>query len=309
MLRHYRAVHSATTSAPSESIGGAVSNDGDSLHTIIYAGIVNIIIKDSRPFSLVEDVGFRELMKIVAPTYTLPSRKTEMVEAKYQEAQEENKAKVQKAVAVSLTSDMWTSESMDSYLAVTCHYIDEFNELNTTLLGIQHFPQSHPADHLADQHLRLMEEWGIRDKVRCLITDGAANMIACARRLNVRHTICIAHVINLIVRKFFNDTAGMNELRQKSRKLATYFRTSTTAKDRLMALQTQMGKQPLKMIIEATEELSAEKRVSASKVISMMNMVHHALASRALTVTHPIARLAGTPHPFRPRLENEDTVE
>ena len=94
-------------------------------------------------------------------------------------------------------------------------------------------------------------EWGIKDKVMCLVvTDAAANMIVCVRSLNVRHVICIAHALNLIVRKSFDDISTFYDIRSKCRKLVTYFRTSTTAKERLAQVQEQMGRPVLKMIIE-----------------------------------------------------------
>ncbi|KAG7463116.1 zinc finger BED domain-containing protein 1-like [Solea senegalensis] len=182
---------------------------------MVDEAVVNMIIKDSQPFSVVEDVGFRELMHLMDPNYILPSRKAlkAMVDIKYQEAKEKAREQVQKAVAVSLTSDMWTSINMDAYLAVTCHFIDDEDQLCTTLLGVQHFPKAHTAENLAAGHVQLMEEWGIRDKS-------------------------------------FDDVEGLNELRQKCRRLVTLFRTSTTAKERLVQVQEQMGRQPYKMIIE-----------------------------------------------------------
>ena len=47
-----------------------------------------------------------------------------------------------------------------------------------------------------------MEEWGIRLKVTCLVTDKASNMLACGRELHLKQAGCIAHVINLMVKKF-----------------------------------------------------------------------------------------------------------
>ena len=49
---------------------------------------------------------------------------------------------------------------------------------------------------------RIMEEWGIRLKVTCLVTDKASNMLACGRELHLKQAGCIAHVINLMVKKF-----------------------------------------------------------------------------------------------------------
>ncbi|KAJ8364737.1 hypothetical protein SKAU_G00135680 [Synaphobranchus kaupii] len=173
-----------------------------------------------------------------------------MVAAKYQETKEKGKAEMQKVVAVSLTSDMWTSINMDAYLAVTCHFIDDHDKLGTVLLGVEKFPNSHTAANIAQVKTTLMLEWGITDKVGCLVTDAAPNMIACARNLKIRHAVCIAHNLNLIVRKSFEHTPGLNDMRTKSRKIVAYFRTSTTAKERLTQVQERMGGPSLKMIQE-----------------------------------------------------------
>ncbi|KAJ8348901.1 hypothetical protein SKAU_G00274900 [Synaphobranchus kaupii] len=83
---------------------------------------------------------------------------------KYQVTKEKGKTEMQKVVAVSLTSDMWTSINMDAYLAVTCHYIDDHDKLGTVLLGVEKFSNSHTAANIAQVKTTLMEEWGITDK-------------------------------------------------------------------------------------------------------------------------------------------------
>lgn len=86
-----------------------------------------------------------------------------MVDTKYWEVQEKTKEQVQKSVAVSLTSDMWMVMNMNTYLAVTDHFIDENHQL-CTFLGDQ--------ENLAGGLVQLMEEWASREKVQDLITDG-----------------------------------------------------------------------------------------------------------------------------------------
>lgn len=88
-----------------------------------------------------------------------------MVEAKFQDSKEKAKAQIQKVAAVSLTSDMWTSITMDAYLAVTCHYVDDHSQLCTVLLGVGKFPQAHTAENMAAVKTTLMEDWGIKEKV------------------------------------------------------------------------------------------------------------------------------------------------
>ncbi|KAJ7997536.1 hypothetical protein DPEC_G00230030 [Dallia pectoralis] len=219
---------------------------------MVNEALVNMVIKDTQPFSIVDDDGFRELLHVLDPTYVIPTRKglKAMVDRKYKDAKEKVREQLQEVAAVSLTSDMWTPLNMDAFLAVTCHFIDDNDKLCTILLGVEHFPKSHTAENLATGHIKIMEEWCIKDKVKCLVTDAAATMTACVRSMNVRHAVCIAHALNLIVRKSFEEISSFNDIRSKCRKLVTYFGTSTTAKERLAQVQEQMGRPVLKMIIE-----------------------------------------------------------
>lgn len=160
------------------------------------------------------------------------------------------KMEVQQAVSVSITADMWTSVNMEAYLSLTCHYIHENMQLCTSVLGVQHFPQSHTADNLARVKRGMMDEWAITNKVKCLVTDAAANMIASTRSLQIRHSVCIAHNLNLLVRKSCDQIPALTSIRHKSRQIVTYFRSSTTAKEKLAQVQEQMGRPALKLINE-----------------------------------------------------------
>lgn len=81
--------------------------------------------------------------------------------AKYSTEKEEAKAEVEKATAMSLTGDMWTSINSDRYLAVTCHFMDESTTaMPIVLLGVNYFPQ---AQNISADLTPLMEEWGIKD--------------------------------------------------------------------------------------------------------------------------------------------------
>ncbi|XP_029316992.1 zinc finger BED domain-containing protein 1-like [Cottoperca gobio] len=247
MLRHYRARHGGDEESADTRENTPVPKQA------VDEAVVNMIIKDCQPLSLVENEGFRELLKLIIPSYVLPSRKTikALVSQRYEEEKEKTKKDLQSAVAVSLTADMWTSMNMEAYLAVTCHYVDkESHELHTTVLGVQHFPQKHTAENMATVKKSLMEEWGIAAKVRCLVTDAAANMISCARMLQIRHTICIAHTMNLIVRKSCDQVETLTEIRNKTRQIVTYFRSSTTAKEKFTQIQQQLGTPVHKLINE-----------------------------------------------------------
>ncbi|KAK1889931.1 Zinc finger BED domain containing protein 1, partial [Dissostichus eleginoides] len=164
MLRPYRAIHEIK-----EGHGARPTRKQD-----LDEALVNLIVKDTQPFSVVEDVGFRAFVALLDPNYVIPTQKAikAMVDAKYVLERNKAIAEMQKVAAVSLTSDMWTSINMDAYLAVTCHFVDDNTSLNSVFLGVQQFPQTHTAENLARVTASLMEEWGITDKVTCLVTDG-----------------------------------------------------------------------------------------------------------------------------------------
>lgn len=43
---------------------------------MIDMALVNMVVKDYQPFSIVEDTSFREFVGMLDPTYNLPSRQT-----------------------------------------------------------------------------------------------------------------------------------------------------------------------------------------------------------------------------------------
>ncbi|KAL2081022.1 hypothetical protein ACEWY4_022875 [Coilia grayii] len=165
--------------------------------------LVNVVVKDLQPFTIVEDVGFRAFVNKLDPTYVLPSHKAlkTMVAERFIKTKEKAKEELKKAEFVSLTADMWSSINMDGYLGLTCHYITPEAKMATVLLGVQRFHQTHTAQHIMEAEKLLMAEWGIASKVQCMVTDNAANMSLSTYLLGLRHIPCFAHSLNLIVKK------------------------------------------------------------------------------------------------------------
>ncbi|KAJ4947657.1 hypothetical protein JOQ06_009690 [Pogonophryne albipinna] len=243
MIRHFTAKHGAAVNQGNIHVDRKRELDG---------ALVNMVVKDSQPFSMVDDCGFKELVALLDPRYTLPSRQVlkEMVVKRYEEEKMKAKAVLQRVEAVSLTADMWTSINMDAYLAVTCHYVDDSAKLATVLLGVLPFPEAHTAVNITVAMRSLMEEWGTEGKVTSIVTDAGANMVASVRSLNLRHALCFAHSLNVVVNKSLDATPGLQDLRTRARNAVTFFTTSTTAKEKLREVQEQMNRPVLKLIQE-----------------------------------------------------------
>lgn len=98
----------------------------------ITDAIVEFVAMDMRPVNVVEGEGFRKLMKIMEPDYTVPNRSSisNTLSLKYSDLRGQIYALVEKATALSFTTDIWTSVSMEAYMTVTCHFITQEWELS-----------------------------------------------------------------------------------------------------------------------------------------------------------------------------------
>lgn len=139
---------------------------------------------------------------------------------------------------------------MDAYLAITCHCVLDNMKMATVLLGVLPFPQDHSAENIAAARRSLMVEWGLEGKVQCLVTDAAANMVSTAKKLAMQHVVCIAHALNLVVKKSLDQTPGLEDLHTKAQKVVTYFRSGSTGKEKLKHVQQQMNCAVMKLIQE-----------------------------------------------------------
>uniref|UniRef100_A0A3Q3FFT6 BED-type domain-containing protein n=1 Tax=Labrus bergylta TaxID=56723 RepID=A0A3Q3FFT6_9LABR len=189
--------------------------------------LAKMIALDLQPFSIVEDKGFRQYTKELNPNYVLPSRKTlsnSIIPELYRRTHEKVQERVDKAEAVCLTTDCWTSRTTTSFMSVTCHFISDFQNVSV-LLDCLEMSDRHTADNLAEQLLRVAREWNIVHKVVACVSDNAANVVKAIQNTGWPHLFCFAHTLNLIVHSGIaaikptvdkvKATLGLPELRLK----------------------------------------------------------------------------------------------
>ena len=119
--------------------------------------LAKMVIWDLQPFSIVEDRGFRAFTKALDPSYTLPGRKTlskVLVPQLYTSCHDSVKERVGHAAAVCLTTDCWTSRTTQSYMSMTCHFLEDY-DMVSCLLDCFQFSERHTADNLSDHLLRI----------------------------------------------------------------------------------------------------------------------------------------------------------
>ena len=184
-----------------------------------------------RPYSVVENDGFRQLMKVAEPHYQMVSRKRiseDVIPNIYQSVREKVKTHIQSAERVGVTTDTWTSVATESYMSVTTHFIDADWNLTSYVLQTTEVQTDHRSTSLAEMLTVGIEEWGLMSKDPAIVTDNAFNMVRAVEIMGLTHVGCFAHIINLA------SQAGLKlqnvaRLLARVRRIAKFFHRSTTA--------------------------------------------------------------------------------
>ncbi|CAG9827327.1 unnamed protein product [Diabrotica balteata] len=196
--------------------------EGGSKHSQITNTICYMIAKDCQPFTMVENKGFKKLMKLTSPLYKMPTANTfkKQIEQKYNFVSVEVKKKLELLKAYCITSDIWT-ETMQtlSYLGFTIHYVDmEDHELKSIMLEVYELNERHTAEYIAEKLENLCTEWNLKkDYITTIVTDGGSNMVKAIERS-------------------IQNTQDLKELINKVKQIVTWFKHSVRASDELRTL-------------------------------------------------------------------------
>lgn len=121
---------------------------------------------DLQPFSIVSDRGFRKLINELEPSYVIPSRPTfseSLMPAKYEEKCGKLKDLLRITEHIMISTDSWTSVNMESYTAITAHFIINDWHFQAGLLSCFSYNDRHTAENIARELKRVINEWNISE--------------------------------------------------------------------------------------------------------------------------------------------------
>ena len=170
--------------------------------------ILELITTDMQPISVVEDAGFRKLVKYLDPRYTMVSRKhlsKKLLPTRYHEEKANLIIALQKAEFVAITTDQWTSKANDGYTTYTCHHIDDQWQMKSAVLSTRSERKRHTAVNLAEDITKCLEEFDLVQKVSAVVTDNAKNATNSVAIAEAQDEVeggqrCFAHTLNLIIK-------------------------------------------------------------------------------------------------------------
>lgn len=212
---------------------------------LITEAILHMVTHDLQPLSFVEDKGFRGLMKVTVPLYSVPSRKTltTLLHYKYEELALKLKTSLSEVPSFTLTTDIWTDNSNQSYIGTTIHYLDGINIMNCTL-GLKPMSESHTSDYISDNFVELCEEWSInKEKIHVVLADSAANITRAIENTfgKGKHQPCFAHTLALVPTRAISETQAVGDLITNVKLIVRFTRQSVNASDMLASEQRKKG--------------------------------------------------------------------
>ncbi|XP_056136452.1 E3 SUMO-protein ligase ZBED1-like [Lampris incognitus] len=136
--------------------------------------------KDMVPIYTVEKPGFIHMLKTFNPKYVLPSRKYFAGVALphlYNCTQEKIARELQEVSFYSTTTDLWSSQTMQPYMSLTVHFINNWT-LRSVCLQTAYFPEDHKSEIIAQGLKDALNSWNLaEDRLICMTTDSGTNII------------------------------------------------------------------------------------------------------------------------------------
>lgn len=220
----------------------------------IDAMLLKLFYVDFQPFSVVEDAGFRKYTKALNPSYEIPSRQVisrTHIPSLYEQCLNDCKELVKDVVAISLTTDCWTSVNNESFMGVTIHFLDKDFKMQTMLLECAVFDISHTSINLSEKLKEITDEWGIEKKIMLAVSDNASNIKnAIKNELGWRYFACFSHTLNLIVRDALSSHPLLFDTIEKVKTIVSHFKRSSKATAKLNSYQESTGAGTPKKLIQ-----------------------------------------------------------
>ena len=172
--------------------------------------MVRWIAESLRPFSIVEDEGFKEFSEFLCNVngrFVIPSRyKLRKYLSKISSLTTRKMREMMKKDMryFSASTDIWSSRRMDSFMALTLQYAtDEFKMVNLTL-EVSQLHGRHTGNFIKDELIKYFDLWGIHKENLVLMTrDNGSNVVKACRDWGNQYFGCIGHCLHLIVRPLF----------------------------------------------------------------------------------------------------------
>lgn len=209
--------------------------------------VLNFVIHGNHAFSIVDEEHFKKMLNGLNSNYsplsptTLTVNIQKLFKIKQNEVIETLKTITNK---ISITFDFWTSITNKPYVVVTAHFINNSSTLQSFILDFDLIPYPHNSENILNKIVEIFNLYGLKKKILSITTDNEKSNVKCLELLrlfhddyeDVVHTRCLAHILNLAVKKGLKEVQNpisavsklVNAINFSPKKKQAYFEACTT---------------------------------------------------------------------------------
>lgn len=150
---------------------------------------------------------------------------------------------------VNVTTDIWSSRNVGSYIGVTGQWVSKENgELKIRCLAVRSMSGSHTGENIDTYLKKVFDEYGISTKVFVILRDNASN-VARAMIIGGYTTYgCFAHTEQLCLVKVYESQRATKDVVHRIRKIVAHFHRSGKATEELHRIQASLNLPKHKLI-------------------------------------------------------------
>ncbi|KAF5329696.1 hypothetical protein D9619_009224 [Psilocybe cf. subviscida] len=205
--------------------------------------LICFMAADDQSMGLVDCEEFRHLLEFICPSLreagAIPHRTklSELVTSTFREQYNSMVADIEKSLGrVSFTSDIWSRQSLQSYMAVTAHFmantpspVGPLLTLQTRLVAFRVLHGSHTGVNIGKAFVKILEEINCLHKISMVTLDNASNNATMMSEIQAElnqlgipfdhegyRIRCFPHVINLAVKEGLKYLTHISESNQDS---------------------------------------------------------------------------------------------
>nr|XP_054591852.1 E3 SUMO-protein ligase ZBED1-like [Nothobranchius furzeri] len=251
------------TVAESFAQGTAYDKKGARWTTITDA-VALYIAKDMVPIYTMDKTGFINLMKTLDPRYELPSRKyfSEVVLPQmYRNTRKKVGRELEELSFFSATTDMWSSRTMQPYMSLTVHFINNAWDLRSISLQTSYFPEDHTGELIAKGLRDALDCWNLSEnRLSCMTTDSGTNMIKALKVNGWPNLQCFGHKLHNAIENGVKDPR-IDRAIGVCKKIVAAFSYSWKKRRELGLAQSELGLPPHQLIVESPTRWGSRQKM------------------------------------------------
>ncbi|XP_022042867.1 E3 SUMO-protein ligase ZBED1-like [Acanthochromis polyacanthus] len=230
----------------------------------ITEAITFYIATDMLPVYSVEKRGFNHMLSVLDARYTVPSRKyfsDVALPQLYNTTRQKINRELKDIDFYAATTDLWSSRTMQPYMCLTVHYINESWNLRSVCLQTSYFPEDHTGDTIGQELKDALNSWGLsEERLTCMTTDSGTNVIKAMKDNNWPNLKCFGHrlhnaIVNGVKDERIDRAIGV------CKKAVSAFSYSWKKRRDMAEVQAELGLPPHQLVTESLTRWGSRQKM------------------------------------------------